>query len=584
MDKHYLSVAEAAASEREAATAFRITILNYTLYVAALFALIFGLMHDFGLNEIGRIHATVDYLYALCSVGIILLLRRSSDWFPIVTPVFVVLSLICFTSALIFVDNDEFRLIWFYFVIFVTYVLMGERAGMVVTAISVVIVLSCMLTLELNLSSRAMLTALVGMVVISMLSRTYSLQIRHYESQLVEKNRVLRQSIRELDGALAQAWEASQAKSLFLANMSHEIRTPLNGVLGMVQVMRGTQLDTDQQHYLDAIQRAGKNLLVLIDDLLDISRIESGKLELDPRPFSSFDWTMDVQFLTEPLFERSEVHYTTEIEESVPPWLLGDAARLTQIVTNLVSNAAKFTQQGEVRLSIGGDYSSSKRFRLRLEVSDTGVGIPEEKIDTIFESFEQVNPERIANKGVGLGLAISKRLAQAMGGDLTVRSTPGEGSLFVLEVELPVVDALRRREGVEEEELFGRQLRILLVDDDAINRLAVRTLLGQLGQQVVEAEDGEEALAQMRAAHFDLVLMDVHMPKLDGVSTTQRMRAERGTALAQMPVIGLTASVMTEERRRYLRAGMDDVVQKPVVLEQLVAAIKRQLETRGHSH
>lgn len=565
----------------DAGLEFRITILNFTLYVAAIFSLLFALMHEFHINDIGRIHSISDYLYSFFSFGFIVLLRRSRKWLSVVAPLFIALSILCFTSALIFVSSDEFRLIWFYFVIYVTYVLLSDRAGMAVTALCVLIVLISAMLVDLQLSSSALISGIFGMLIISLLSRTYTMQLVRYESQLGEKNNELQQNIGELDVALATAWEANRAKSLFLANMSHEIRTPMNGVLGMVQVMRGTQLDKDQEHYLDAIHRAGKNLLVLIDDLLDISRIESGKLKIENKPFSTFDWVMDAQFITEPLFEQGGVAYTTEVSDKLPKWLLGDAARLTQIVTNLVSNSAKFTTSGEVRLVIGGESRGSEAYDLMIEVSDTGIGIPQQKLAHIFEPFEQVNPERIINKGVGLGLAISRRLARAMGGDLTAESEPGVGSRFSLKVALPVVRDVRRVEGKGDSHDIGKRIRVLLVDDDAINRLAVKTLLTQQGHEVTVAEHGEAAIELLRREPCDLVLMDVHMPVMDGVTATRLIRRDEDPRLAAIPIIGLTASVMNDEKQHYLDAGMSAVVQKPIVLDQLVATIKRHILPPG---
>lgn len=569
---HYLGI-----GEEVAGLEFRITILNFALYVAAFISLLFALLHEFGLTDIGRFHSLVDYAYSVACIGLVLLLRRSPRSYFLIVMVFVVVSLAAFSSALINVVGDEFRLIWFYFAIFVTYILLNERAGIVVTGISLLIVLIAALNFDLQLSSRAMLSGVLGMVVISLLSRTYTQQMLGYESQLSEKNRVLQRNVEELDRALTDAWKANRAKSLFLANMSHEIRTPMNGVLGMVQVLRGTNLDLEQKHYLDVIQRAGSNLLVLIDDLLDISRIESGKLEFDLRPFATFDWVMDVQFVTEPLFEQGAVSYTTEISETLPKWLLGDAQRLTQIVSNLVSNAAKFTESGEVRLIVGGEPEEGKRFRLVVEVVDSGCGIPREKLETIFEPFEQVNPERIANKGVGLGLAISRRLVQAMGGELSAESEPGAGCRFRLALSLPCANSCQEN---EEDALcceLDRKLRVLLVDDDRINRLAVHTLLHQQGHEVVEAENGALAIELLRQEKFDLVLMDVHMPVLDGVAATQQIRAMAEPVVAGIPIIGLTASVMDDERRYYLEVGMNAVVQKPVVLEQLLQTMFRSI-------
>jgi len=561
----------------DAGLEFRISVLNYTMYVAACFSLIFPLLNDFDVLVVSPVQSKVDYIYSFLTVFLILLLRRSHSWFSLVAPVFIALSLLCFTSALILVTADSFRLIWFYFVIYVTYILLGYRAGLVVTTLTVTTVVVSAVNFDLQLTVTTLISGIVGMFITSLLSRSYSLQIMRYESQLGDKNKELENNVKELDAALASEWGANRAKSLFLANMSHEIRTPMNGVLGMVQVMKGTELDKDQEHYLDAIHRAGKNLLVLLDDLLDISRIESGKLEIEPKPFATFDWVMDIQFITEPLFEQGTVAYTTEVSENLPSWLLGDTARLTQIVTNLVSNAAKFTSEGEVFLHIGGEDTGRDVYKLVIEVNDSGVGIPDEKFVHIFEPFEQVNPERIANKGVGLGLAISKRLALAMGGELTAQSTTGGGSCFRLELELPVVKAVRRVASIEKENGIERPLQVLLVDDDEINRLTVKTLLNQHGHEVVEAVHGEEALKQLQQRRFDVVLMDVHMPVMDGVAATRAIRSHQDEQLAATPVIGLTASVMSDEKKYYLEAGMSAVAQKPIVMEQLISVIKSHI-------
>jgi signal transduction histidine kinase len=433
---------------------------------------------------------------------------------------------------------------------------------------------------DLQLNANTLYTAVLGVFIGSLLSRIYTVQMGRFERLLESKNRELASSVVELDTALEQARQASLTKTLFLANMSHEIRTPMNGVLGMVQVMQGTALDEQQQHYLETIERSGKTLLMLIDDLLDISKIEAGKLTLHPAPFDTFSWVIDIQIITEPLFEQGEVAFVSEVSEGLPKRLYGDAPRLLQVLVNLISNAAKFTQEGEVRLNVGGRMTDTDRYCLQVEVIDSGIGMPTDKLSTIFDAFQQVSPERITNKGVGLGLAISKRLVDAMGGSLSVSSVEGQGSCFRLEVELPLA-ACEGAQAVPIELGNAPVFRVLLVDDDPINRLAVGSLLRQQGYPVVEAENGRMALERMTGQPFDVVLMDVHMPVMDGVAATMAIRAAADPQMAQTAIIGLTASVMSDEQQRYLDAGMDAVAEKPVVRESLLRIIARCVSERA---
>ncbi len=566
--------------ESSLAMEFKFRMLNAIMLIAAGFALLFALLSDFGINDIGPIHSKVDYLYSAISVVLLLLLRRSRSYYAPIAVTFLLVSFASFVSALLFVLNDEFRIVWFYFLIFVTYIMLGSKAGIAMTLLTLLTLLLCSTRVDLQLNENTLYTAVLGLFVGSLLSRIYTVQMRRYEQLLETKNRALANSVAELDLALEQAQQASRTKSLFLANMSHEIRTPMNGVLGMVQVMQGTSLDEQQQHYLETIERSGKTLLMLIDDLLDISKIEAGELSLIPAPFDTFNWVIDIQIITEPLFERNNACLTSEISEGLPKVLYGDAPRLLQVVVNLVSNAAKFTHEGEVRLRVGGEMSDAGHYTLQVEVADTGIGIPAEKLTHIFDAFQQVAPERITNKGVGLGLAISKRLIDAMGGTLSVSSSEGQGSCFRVEVELPLL--VEEQEELSAIDLQGIQpYRILLVDDDPINRLAVGTLLRQQEHLVVEAENGHRAIECMSEQHFDAVLMDVHMPEMDGVEATRQIRASDNPQLAATAIIGLTASVMSDEREAYMEAGMDAVAEKPVVREALLRTIARCVRGRS---
>ena len=561
---------------------FKFRMLNAIMVIAAIFALLFALLSDLGINDIGPIHSKVDYLYTASIVVLILLLRRARSYYVPIATAFLLLSFGSFVSALLYVQDDEFRIVWFYFVIFVTYILLGSRAGMGITLLSLVTIILANTAVELGFSGNTLYTAVLGLFVGSLLSRIYTVQMRRYEQLLESKNQALASSVARLDAALEQAQQASRTKTLFLANMSHEIRTPMNGVLGMVQVMQGTPLDEQQQHYLETIERSGKTLLMLIDDLLDITKIEAGKLTLRPVPFDTFNWVIDIQIITEPLFEGSRVAFLSEVSDELPERLFGDAPRLLQVVVNLITNAAKFTHEGEVWLRVGGNRLSKEgNFCLHVEVQDSGIGIPADKMAAIFDAFQQVSPERITNKGVGLGLAISKRLVDAMGGSLTVESHEGAGSLFRLEVELPV--AAQPTEVVQQVELGAVEpCRVLLVDDDPINRIAVGQLLRQQGYQIEEAEDGLLALERMQARQqFDAVLMDVHMPQMDGVEATRRIRALTDPRQANTPIIGLTASVMSDEQDAYLQAGMDAVAEKPIVREVLIRTIARCVRARA---
>ena len=380
----------------------------------------------------------------------------------------------------------------------------------------------------------------------------------------------------ELKKALEQTQRANNAKSLFLANVSHELRTPMNGVLGMIQILRGTNLNEEQKLYIDTLDSSSNLLLILIDDLLDLSKIESEKMALDIEPFETFGWITDIQNLIEPLFENKQTTFTTEVSKTLPPFLEGDVTRLLQIAINLLNNAAKWTHSGEVKLSIGGHFVNKNQFDLHFSITDTGIGIEHDKLKHIFDAFHQLETDRTINKGVGLGLAICKRLANIMEGSLQVTSKQGEGSCFTFSTTLSVPEENFNIEDTEEKLKINRELSILLVDDNSINRFAARKLLEQQGQKVVEAEDGDIALEKINSQSFDVILMDIHMPVMDGVSATREIR-KGNTKAKHTLIIGVTASVMKDEKDRYLKAGMNAVVAKPIDIKKLMKTIHKLL-------
>jgi len=382
--------------------------------------------------------------------------------------------------------------------------------------------------------------------------------------------------VQSLHIAVEQSQQASKAKSLFLASMSHEIRTPMNGIFGMLQVLRGTTLNEEQQHYIETLESCSKNLLLLIDDLLDLSRIESGKLVLNIEPFETFGWVTNIQNIAEPLFVNNKTAFITEVSSDLPTYLEGDEARLLQIIANLLSNSAKFTPDGEVKLTIGGQLITENQFNLQISVKDTGMGIADEKLGFIFDDFNQIELDNIVNKGVGLGLSICKRLTDIMGGCLQVTSELGKGCCFTFSTTLSVPKESYHLKDADEESKINRKLSIMVVDDDAINLLLVRKLLEGVGHSVIEAENGQVAIKKAKSGSFDVILMDVHMPVMGGISATQKIRKENNK-YKLVPIIGLTASVMNNEKDFYLRAGMNAVVEKPIIIEKLMKTIQQLL-------
>jgi two-component system, sensor histidine kinase len=387
---------------------------------------------------------------------------------------------------------------------------------------------------------------------------------------------MLEENNRELEIQKQKAEEATRVKSMFLANMSHEIRTPLNGIIGISRILEQTRLERDQKELLQVISSSGENLLNIINDILDFSKIESGQVELENLEFELTEVISNIVRLLRFNADEKGIELSVQINKSIPGLLIGDPYRLNQVITNLLNNAIKFTEKGQVKIEVEQTSLEAEQVELLFKVIDTGIGISKSGSKKLFKEFSQTESSTTRKYGgTGLGLAICRNLVLLMGGEIGVNSIPGKGSEFWFRLKFGFK---KKRKAINNTEKFiiPETIKILYAEDNAVNQQVTQLLLKNIGSECEIAENGKKAYEMARKKKFDIILMDMQMPEIDGIESTRKIREYETEKKVKKPawIVAVTANAMAEDRQKCLSAGMNDFLSKPFQASELINIIK----------